>query len=59
MRASTVADRPGPDVLMGLDDVYAGESPAAVLDVPLRFVVPLAGPFGALLLLAMAWLSLP
>ena len=31
----------------------------AVLDAPLRFVVPLAGPFGALLLLAMAWLSLP
>jgi hypothetical protein len=30
-----------------------------VLDAPLRFVVPLAGPFGALLLLAMAWLSLP
>lgn len=36
-----------------------GEGPAGVLDVPLRFVVPLAGPFGALLLLAMAWLSLP
>jgi len=32
---------------------------AVVLDAPLRFVVPLAGPFGAMLLFAMAWLSLP
>ena len=43
---------------MGLDDAY-GDGPMGVLDAPLRFVVPLAGPFGALLLLAMAWLSLP
>jgi hypothetical protein len=35
---------------------YAGEH--AVLDVPLVFVWPLAGPFGALLLSAMAWLSI-
>jgi hypothetical protein len=41
----------------GLDDALCGE--AGVLDAPLRFVVPLAGPFGAVLLLAMAWLSLP
>jgi hypothetical protein len=36
-----------------------GDGPVAVLDAPLLFVMPLAGPFGALLLLAMAWLSLP
>ena len=40
-------------------DACDGECGAGVLDAPLRFVVPLAGPFGALLLLAMAWLSLP
>lgn len=34
------------------------ESPAGVLDAPLAFVWPLAGPFGALLLSAMAWLSI-
>jgi hypothetical protein len=44
---------------MALEDALGWESPSAVLDAPLRFVVPLAGPFGALLLLAMAWLSLP
>lgn len=36
-----------------------GDGPGPVLDAPLLFVMPLAGPFGALLLLAMAWLSLP
>ncbi len=30
----------------------------AVLDAPLAFVWPLAGPFGAVLLSAMAWLSI-
>lgn len=34
-----------------LDDVV-------VLDDPLAFVWPLAGPFGAVLLSAMAWLSI-
>ena len=49
---------------MAADAGFIGTLPdtdadALVLDAPLRFVVPLAGPFGALLLLAMAWLSLP
>jgi hypothetical protein len=58
MRRSTatarLAGRGGPDTE---PDTLVGEMD--VLDAPLRFVVPLAGPFGALLLLAMAWLSLP
>lgn len=30
---------------------------AWVLDTPPRFVLPLAGPYGALLILAIAWMS--
>jgi hypothetical protein len=30
----------------------------AILDEPLPFVWPLAGPFGAIVLSAMAWLSI-
>jgi hypothetical protein len=33
------------------------EEDAGLLDVPLCFTWPLAGPFGAVLLSAMAWLS--
>jgi hypothetical protein len=52
--ATTTADAACLAQLETLDG-YASEH--AVLDLPLVFVWPLAGPFGALLLSAMAWLS--
>ncbi len=35
-----------------------GDDDGTVFDQPLAFVWPLAGPFGALVLSAMAWLSI-
>ena len=49
--ATTTADAGCLDALEGI------ASERTVLDAPLQFVWPLAGPFGALLLSAMAWLS--
>jgi hypothetical protein len=50
--------RPAGPTEPDIHELFA-DGPVAVLDAPLLFVMPLAGPFGALLLLAMAWLSLP
>ncbi len=57
--ASTTADAAYLDAADALASEHAsGDGREGVLDVPLAFVWPLAGPFGALLLSAMAWLSI-
>jgi hypothetical protein len=66
-RKFVAAGRDGEATMSSLSKFFATTTPASVSDVlddvvvlddPLAFVWPLAGPFGAVLLSAMAWLSI-
>ncbi len=50
----------GPKARRAAGDVQCtmADDELAILDEPLPFVWPLAGPFGAIVLSAMAWLSI-